>query len=236
VLPANRVISVGQSVIQPVTVVRDLDVLTDGELSMRQHVTRLSQTCFFHLRRLRSLRRQLGRGVMARFVSALVLSRLDYCNAVLTGLPASTLAPLQRVLHAAARVVMDLRPRDHVSPAVRDLHWLPIKQRIEFKLCLLFHKTLVGHSPEYISDLLTSAADVSGRPALRTASRGPIGSSEIEHVSLLLERGINYHPTSDSCVRRRHSGAISRHFYSLGHFIFRSNQSLRPWSETKQPV
>ena len=55
VLPANRDISVGQSVIQPVTVVRDLGVLTDGELSMRQHVTRLSQTCFFHLRRLRSL-------------------------------------------------------------------------------------------------------------------------------------------------------------------------------------
>ena len=64
---------------------------------------------FFHLRWLRSLRRQLGRDVMARLVSALVLSRLDYCNAVLTGLPVSTLAPLQRVLHAAARVVMDLR-------------------------------------------------------------------------------------------------------------------------------
>jgi len=101
-----------------------------------------------------------------------VLSRLDYCNAVLTGLPSSTLTPLQRVLHAAARVVMDLRPRDHVSPALRNLQWLPIKQRIEFRLCLLVHKSFIGHSPAYISDLLTSAADVPGRPALRTASRG----------------------------------------------------------------
>ena len=65
------------------TVVRDLGVLIDGELPMRQHVTRLSQTCFFHLRRLQSLRRQLGSDVMARLVSVLVLSRLDYCNAVL---------------------------------------------------------------------------------------------------------------------------------------------------------
>ena len=52
------------------------------------------------------------------------------------------------------------------------LHWLPIKQRIKFKLCLLVHKSLIGHSPAYISDLLTSAADVPGRPALRTASHG----------------------------------------------------------------
>ena len=101
-----------------------------------------------------------------------MLSRLDYCNAVLTGLPVSTLAPLQRVLHAAAPVVMDLRPHDHVSSALRELHWLPIKQRIEFKLCLLVQKSLIGHSPAYTSDLLTSAADVPGRHALRTASHG----------------------------------------------------------------
>ena len=54
---------------------------------------------------------------------------------------------------------MDLRPRDHVSPALRELHWLPIKQRIEFKLCLLVHKTLIGHSPDYISDLPTYPDD-----------------------------------------------------------------------------
>ena len=61
---------------------------------------------------------------------------------------------------------MDLRPRDHVSSALRDL------QRIEFKLCLLVHKSLIGDSQAYVSDLLTSAADVPGRPALGTASRG----------------------------------------------------------------
>jgi len=85
--------------------------------------------CFYHLRRLRSIRRQLGRDVTARLVSAFVLSRLDYCNAVLAGLPASTLAPFQRVLHAAARLVLNLRPRDHVSAALGELHWLPVAQQ-----------------------------------------------------------------------------------------------------------
>ena len=80
---------------------------------------------------------------------------------------------------------------------------------------LLVHKSLIGHSPAYISDLLTSAADVPGRPALRTC-HGQIGSSETEHsVSPLHECGVDCQPTSDSCVRRRHSGAILRHFYSL---------------------
>ena len=106
---------------------------------------------------------------------------------------------------AAARVVIDLQPCDHVSPALQDLHWLPIKQRIEFKLCLLVHKSLIGHSPAYISDLLTSAADVPGRPALRTASLG----------DFIVPQTNRKFGDKAFCVRRRHSGAILRHFYSL---------------------
>ena len=71
-------IIINQSTIKPAIVVRDLGVLFDGELSMRQ----LSQTCFYHLRRIRSVRQQLGRDVTAKLVSAYVLSRLDCCNAV----------------------------------------------------------------------------------------------------------------------------------------------------------
>ena len=103
----------------------------------------------YHLHRIRAVRRQLGRDVTARLVTALVLSRLDYCNAVLAGLPASTLAPFQRVRHAAARTVLYLKPRARVTPALRELHSLPVAERIQYKLCLLVHKSLLGHTPEY---------------------------------------------------------------------------------------
>ena len=89
----------------------NLGVYVDAELTMREHVSRTARVCFFNIRRLRSVRRQLGCQVTAQLVTALILSRLDYCNAVLAGLPASTLAPLQRVLNVAARLVLELGPR-----------------------------------------------------------------------------------------------------------------------------
>jgi len=113
-----KAITVGRNIIKPTSCVRNLGVLFDSELSMREHVSRVAQICFFHLRHLRSVRRQLGREVTARLVSALMLSRLDYCNAILSGLPMTTLAPLQRVLNTAARIILDLRLGDHVTLAV----------------------------------------------------------------------------------------------------------------------
>jgi len=71
---------------------------------------------------------------------------LDYCNAILVGLPASTLAPFQWVLHAAASTVLDLKPCDCVTPALQELHWLSVAERSQFKLCLLVHKSLLGHT------------------------------------------------------------------------------------------
>jgi len=91
---------------------------------------------------------------------------------MLAGLSASTLAPFQRVLHAAARTVLDLMPHDRVTPALRELHWLPVAERIQYKLFLLVQKLLLGHTPEYISDLLTSVANIPDRSTLRASSCG----------------------------------------------------------------
>jgi hypothetical protein len=85
-IPAlDRQLHIGSDNISSVDVIRDLGFYFDSELNMKAHISRTSRACFFHLRRLRAIRNRLGQEVTARLVSAFVLSRLDYCNALLAG-------------------------------------------------------------------------------------------------------------------------------------------------------
>jgi hypothetical protein len=171
---AHKCITIGSAIIEPSLVVRDLGVFFDAELTMHDHVMRVAQTCFYHLRRLRSVRKQLGQETAAQLVSALILTRIDYCNATLAGLPASALQPLRRVMNAAARLVLGLKPRDHVTTALKQLHWLPIEARIKYKLCLLVHLAINGRAPVYLADLLKTVASLPSRSSLRSAHHGDL--------------------------------------------------------------
>ena len=115
----DKSLAVGDVNLQPVESVRNLRVSFDNELSVKAHVSKTAQVCFFQLRRLRQIRRSLCRDVTSNLVAALVFSRLDYCNALLAGLPHTTLAPLQRVINAPVRLVDGLRLRDHVHDGGR---------------------------------------------------------------------------------------------------------------------
>jgi len=103
-------------------------------------------------------------------VSAFVLSRLDYCNAVLFRPQqwhrSKECCTLRRVLSLISG------HRDHVTPTLRELHWLPISQRTDYKLCLLVHKSSIGRTPAYIADMLTAAGDVPSLATLRAALNG----------------------------------------------------------------
>ena len=112
----------GTETIQPVNIARNLGVWIDRELSMKQHVVKVAGACFHQLRHLRQIRRRVGREVTTRLVLALGLSRLDYCNSLLAGLPASTVNILQRVQNAAARLICNLKPCEHGTASLKQLH------------------------------------------------------------------------------------------------------------------
>ena len=164
----------GNASISPSSHVRDLGAHFDSSLNMKHHISKIASTCFFHLRRLKSIRPKIDVTSAKSLVSALIFSRLDYCNSLLAGLPDSSLLPLQRVLNAAARFVCQLKPFDHTSQAIMDLHWLPIRQRIEFKLCLLVHKSLNDRAPEYLKNLLTPLSSLRDGRSLRSATHGDL--------------------------------------------------------------
>ena len=166
-LPTSPLLIDGCSV-SPVKSVRDLGIHIDSDLTMQTHVKRTVSRCFASLRQLRQIRHLVPTATLQMLVVALVHSRLDYGNSVLVGLPAYLLRQLQSVLNAAARLVYHLRARDHITDALLSLHWLRAPERILYKMAVLTYKALHGGSPRYLSSLV-HVADVSGRPALRSA-------------------------------------------------------------------
>jgi len=75
------------------------------------------------------------------------MSKVDYCNVVLAGLPQRELDRLQSVVNAAARLSAEARKYDHVTSLLMDLHWLRVPERVKFKLCVLMHRCLTGAAP-----------------------------------------------------------------------------------------
>jgi hypothetical protein len=168
--PDNLTLNIGSEVIQPANVVRDLGVLLDSELSLKSHISKIASCCFYQLRRLRQIRRLVGREVTTQLVTSFILSRLDYCNSLLAGLPSSSIEPLQHVQNAAARLILDLHPRDHITPALKHLHWLPVEFRVTYKLCYIMHLIHIGQAPQYLTECVTSVAANTHRSGLRSAS------------------------------------------------------------------
>ncbi len=97
----------------------------------------------------------LSFSVAEKLINTFVFSRIDYCNALLTGVSKSTLNRLQYVQNAAARVLTRSRTSEHISPILESLHWLPVRFRIDFKILMLTYKALHGLAPEYLTELLT---------------------------------------------------------------------------------
>ena len=158
--------------VAPLSSVRDLGIYIDADLvmwSMWTHVKKTASRCFAVLRQLRQIRRYVSMDTFQELVIALVVTRLDYGNAVLTGLPVYLLRHLQSVLNAAAWLILGLRRSDHASDALISLHWLRILQRIQFKVAVLTYEVLHGCAPSYLGPFVR-VADLPSRRALRSAN------------------------------------------------------------------
>ena len=126
-------LSVGEASISFSNVVKTLGVTLDAELSM-EHVSEVVRSCFFHIRSLSKVRPYITYKAASSMAVCLIFSKLDYCNSLLSGLPEKQIKRLQAVQNAAARTVMKCKKTDHITPILRQLHWLPIQKRICHKI------------------------------------------------------------------------------------------------------
>ncbi len=143
------------STITPSASVRNLGVIFDDQLTFKEHIAKTARSCRFALHNIRKIRPFLTEHAAQLLVQALVISRLDYCNALLAGLPSNTIKPLQMIQNAAARLVFSEPKRAHVTPLFVSLHWLQVAARIQFKTLMLAYRTTTGSAPAYFHSLIT---------------------------------------------------------------------------------
>ena len=126
----------------------------DTSLTFHEKINKVCKTCFYFLYNIRKIRKYLSKDATAILVYALVISRLDYCNSLLYGLPAYQISKLQSVQNSAARLIYMAPKFAHVSPFLKELSWLPLKFWIEFKIRILTFQVIHGFDPQYLRDLI----------------------------------------------------------------------------------
>ena len=126
---------------------------------MKSHITKICASSFYYIYNIRRIRKYISRQSTEILVHSFMTSRLDYCNiknnGLLYGLPDCSLNKLQRVQNACARLIFREQKFCHVTPLIYELHWLPIKYRIEFKILLIIFKILNFLAPFYLSSLIS---------------------------------------------------------------------------------
>ncbi|KAF7254388.1 Parkin coregulated gene protein [Varanus komodoensis] len=165
--------------------VHSLGVLLDPELSLEAQVTAVARSAFLQLRLIHQLRPYLENDCLATVTHALVTSRLDFCNALYLGLPLKTVRILQLVQNRAARLLTGTGRYVHMTPVLRQLHWLPIEVRAQFKVLVMTYKALNGLGPGYLKERLHPY--MPSRP-LRSAGEALLREPSVEEVRRVVTR------------------------------------------------
>ena len=117
----------------------------------------IAATCrssYMHIRRINTIRQYLTNDALKILTQSLVTSRLDYCNIIYNGLPMKSIKILQLTQNAAARLIRRTKKRAHITPVLRNLHWLPVVKRCKFKILVFTYKSPKNEAPSYMSDLV----------------------------------------------------------------------------------
>ena len=141
--------------IESASTVKNLGVYLDTTLSMDTNITNICKLAYMRLKNIGQIRRYLTKRATTTLVNGMVTSKMDYCNALQFGLPAYQIEKLQYVQNTSARIITKTGKYDHITPVLKELHWLPIDARLEYKVLLLTFKAVHGLAPTYMSEMVS---------------------------------------------------------------------------------
>ena len=133
---------------------RNLGIIFDKSFPLHQHIMNTCRAAYIELRRISSIHHFLSVDATKTLMCSLVLSKLDYCNSLLSGSPQYLIQLFLKVQNTAARITLRAPRVEHTSPLLHSLHWLPVQKRIKHKVCSICYTTLTGASPKYMSELV----------------------------------------------------------------------------------
>jgi hypothetical protein len=148
-------LTLGECFISQSHSVKNIGAQMDSDFKMDTQISATCRAAWYYLYQIGKIKKVLTEEQTKSIIHAHVTSRLDLNNSLLLGVPKKKLSRLQLVQNAAARMITGIKKRDHVSPVLYRLHWLPIEKRILYKVILLTYKALHGKGPEYLQELLT---------------------------------------------------------------------------------
>ena len=140
--------------LEKLNTVLSLGVNIDSTLSLKNFVNTKCSEAYFKIRNISRLRYCLGAPMRIMLVRNLLLSKLDYCNAILANIPKYLINKLQRILNASVRFIYNIKKHDHISYYLKKAHFLPVQKRIDFKLCTFVLKIIHNLAPTYLNDLV----------------------------------------------------------------------------------
>ena len=134
--------------------VTNLGMMLDSQLPFSPQINCLCSHSYQLFRNLHPIRKFISVEHLRLLVQSIIVSKIDYCNSLLYGIPTYEINKLQKLQNSCARLIFGKKKNDHVTELFQTLHWLPIRQRIIFKILTLVFKFFQKNVPEYISDCL----------------------------------------------------------------------------------
>ena len=152
--------------VPPVQSARDLGVYIDSDLTMTTHISHVLSSCISAPQHIQPIKQSLPPDALDTLVTSLVRRHLDSCNVAFKGLLARDFQRPQSVLNAAVRLVSNSSSCCHDTSLLRDWHWLPIGQRVQYKLCMPVHRCLYREASSCLATLTVPTAITGNRPAV----------------------------------------------------------------------